>query len=369
MGRRSYSGGAKPLSLTGPVTGSDLLLPVTVPVNWPDGSGGPFSAVISRGMPDEEKVLADIIAGGFMQVLFRGYDGTTAQTHDATALVEHISTGIDHDESNDHVNSSVNVHGTIGGDRLVGELKPATLKGKTMSGADNMFTNIPESAVPQVAQDVADLKGADIILQQHIDDEAAARSVADASEVTARTTADAALTAAVASEASARIATDGTKADAATTYSKAQVDAFIAALTPKIASQLVVSTASVLGLIADAPLVSLPAITFDGSTTVVVTGSVDHVASGQDGGRVMVGIAVDGVYVATKQYRGAWATDNLQLAVEISHTFTPAAGAHTITLRAVRNLGTGAFDFVMGSGGGAPGSNAGPGQLRIAQTR
>lgn len=133
--RRQYAGGAAPVTInSGTVAAGDTSWTVTGSVTgWPDGSVGPFSAVINRGKPDEEKVLCTSRTGSTFTITTRGYDGTTAQQHANGATVELCGTSIDLDEANAHVNASTNVHGLAGGAAVVGDTSTQTLSNKTLS--------------------------------------------------------------------------------------------------------------------------------------------------------------------------------------------------------------------------------------------
>jgi hypothetical protein len=148
VARRSYAGGAKPASLTAPISAISTTLVCDALLGWPTGGLGNFAAVIGRGLSNEEKVLCSASSGGNLTVIQRGYDGTTAQAHGATDTVEHIFTATDADEANAHT-SAVSGHGIPNGDRLVGENATQTLSGKTMSGLLNTFDDMPLASSPE----------------------------------------------------------------------------------------------------------------------------------------------------------------------------------------------------------------------------
>src|SRR5208282_1173562 len=70
--------------------------------SFPDGSVGPFIVTIDQGMPTEEKVLCQSRAGAVVTVatVGRGYNRTTAQSHNANAIVLHTIDAQDLDEAN-----------------------------------------------------------------------------------------------------------------------------------------------------------------------------------------------------------------------------------------------------------------------------
>lgn len=166
MTRRAYAGGVSGRTLTGPVTDIATSFPVSSIAGMPNGSSGFFAVRVGRGLPNEEKMLISSASGGVLTVNQRGYDGTTARTHNAGESVELVITAIDADEANAHVNTSQGVHGLAAGVPLVGTTTSQVLSGKTMDGGANTFTNIPWTAVPAGVSALAA--------------EAAARTAADA---------------------------------------------------------------------------------------------------------------------------------------------------------------------------------------------
>lgn len=139
--RRQYAGGAKPAYLTanfGGTTG-DLTINCDDLSGWPDGSIGPFSVVVDRGLTAEEKILCASRTGNVLTVYNsggvngRGYDGTTIIAHNSNAEIEHVFTATDADEANAHVNANSGVHGVTGS--VVGTTDTQTLTNKTLNGA------------------------------------------------------------------------------------------------------------------------------------------------------------------------------------------------------------------------------------------
>lgn len=160
--RREYQGAAQKAKLTAPLGGAttDLTINCDALTGWPTGAGGrPFYVVIGRGTPLEEKILCISRSGNTLTVINdgvnagRGADGTSVTTHGVGDAIEHVFTAVDADEANAHVNATTNVHGVSGS--LVGTTGSQTLEDKTMSGADNTFSDIPQSAVTGLATSLA----------------------------------------------------------------------------------------------------------------------------------------------------------------------------------------------------------------------
>ena len=68
---------------------------------WPDGSIGPFYAVINRSKPNEEDPLR---SGHGLDRGGRGADDTAAQNHGDQSIIEHVITATDARQANHHVN-------------------------------------------------------------------------------------------------------------------------------------------------------------------------------------------------------------------------------------------------------------------------
>ena len=101
MGRREYQGAAAPTTITSNITSSSTSLTLTSTSGWPTGI---FSLVIDPGLAGEEKMLATSRSGSTVTITTRGYDGTTATSHLAGAIIYPSPTAIDFDEANNLVN-------------------------------------------------------------------------------------------------------------------------------------------------------------------------------------------------------------------------------------------------------------------------
>ena len=101
MGRREYQGAAAPTTITSNITSSSTSLTLTSTSGWPTGV---FSLVIDPGLAGEEKMLATSRIGSTVTITTRGYDGTTATSHLAGAIIYPSPTAVDFDEANNLVN-------------------------------------------------------------------------------------------------------------------------------------------------------------------------------------------------------------------------------------------------------------------------
>lgn len=136
-------------SLTAPVAASATSLSVQNFSNYPTV---PFTATLDRNTATEEIVLVTAAFTGTLTVT-RGFDGTAAQAHSAGAAIEHTAGAIEYTEANQHVNATVNVHGTTGD--LVGAEGNQTIFDKTLvsplvqadvSAGDAVVAYVPSAA-------------------------------------------------------------------------------------------------------------------------------------------------------------------------------------------------------------------------------
>lgn len=202
MTRRSYSGAARRTSLTAPLGLSDTTLSIADSSGWPTGANGPFFLVLSRGTANEEKVLASSRTAGLIAVAQRGADGTAPLAHNIDATVEHVWTGTDADESNEHVNRTSSAHGTSSA--VVGVDDSQRLKNKIISGLENTITDVPIGSVDGLAAEQAAQDAATAQVQTNLNTETSARQSAD-SGLDARITTNASN---ITAEANARQAAD-----------------------------------------------------------------------------------------------------------------------------------------------------------------
>lgn len=160
--RREY-GGAVPKAAVSVLMGgttADLTLICDDLSGWPLGLD-PFFIIINRGKANEEKLLVENRVGNILTVWSdgmangRGADGTAITVHQIGEPVEHVFTATDADEANAHVNTGTGAHGYPPIADVVTLTGTQTLANKTMSGASNTFSNIPESAVTNLVSDLA----------------------------------------------------------------------------------------------------------------------------------------------------------------------------------------------------------------------
>lgn len=99
--RRFYAGGGTTTALSGNMGSTDTSFVIDANTGWPGNTpGADFIVVVDRGSPSEEKILCSGNAGTTVTVVTRGYDGTSATTHNSNATVSLCGGAIDFDEDN-----------------------------------------------------------------------------------------------------------------------------------------------------------------------------------------------------------------------------------------------------------------------------
>ena len=128
MGARVYTGAASPTTITSSITNVSTSVTIASATNWL--TSGQFSVVIDPGLAGEEKCLATL-SGTTLTFVTRGYDNTTAASHNSGAVIYPVPTAVDFSEANTHVNASSAVHGLTG--TVVGTTDTQTLTNKTFT--------------------------------------------------------------------------------------------------------------------------------------------------------------------------------------------------------------------------------------------
>jgi len=106
-GLRDYKGAAAATTLVGSLTNSATSFAIVNANGWPSGANGNFTIVVDIGTSSEEAMLCTSQVGGVITVLTRGYDGTSAVSHQPGASVLHAPVAIDLAEANTIANFAV----------------------------------------------------------------------------------------------------------------------------------------------------------------------------------------------------------------------------------------------------------------------
>lgn len=137
---RFYSSIAPQTSLTAGITAIDTTIMVASTTGFPGST--PYTLALDYGGANEE--LVDVTAqAGLSLTVTRAVDSTSASTHNAGAVVRHVSSARDFTESRAHEAATENVHGVTGvGNDVVGTTSTQTLSNKTLNRATGTLQNV-----------------------------------------------------------------------------------------------------------------------------------------------------------------------------------------------------------------------------------
>jgi hypothetical protein len=134
---------AKTLSagINNSVTSMTLNSVTTLPSSYP------YTLVIDPDLASEEIVTVTASSGGNVLTITRGQDGTSAQSHNAAAVVKHMITARDLQEPHDHIDATA-AHGATGA--IVGTTNTQTLTNKTITGGTVNPTTLQQGGIQAV---------------------------------------------------------------------------------------------------------------------------------------------------------------------------------------------------------------------------
>lgn len=147
---QSYSDNAASTTTTASFD-SDLgsTLSVAATTGYP---AAPFYLAIKRGQAEQQVVKVTAVTG--LDLTVQHVSGSTA-THASGSPVDHVAPAAFFNASEGHIDA-FEVHGAVGG--VVGTTATQTLTNKTISGAGNTLSNIPQSAVTNLTTDLTNLR-------------------------------------------------------------------------------------------------------------------------------------------------------------------------------------------------------------------
>lgn len=117
--------------------------------------------------------VVEVISGaGTTLTVTRGASTTSAIGHSSGAIVRHVAPAEHYESVEAHAEATSAVHGVTGS--VVGTTDAQELSNKSMSGDDNTFTDIPQSAVTGLVSELGDIDTAiaavDTLIDNHIAD-------------------------------------------------------------------------------------------------------------------------------------------------------------------------------------------------------
>ncbi len=107
----------------------------------------PYTLVIDVDLATEEIVTVTAAGGGNSLTITRGQDGTSAQAHDAGAVVKHMITARDLQEPQDHIAATTGVHGVTGS---IAPLASPTFTGTVVLPSTSSIGNVTSTELSYV---------------------------------------------------------------------------------------------------------------------------------------------------------------------------------------------------------------------------
>lgn len=147
---RNYSSTAVATTIASAITSSDTTMTLTAATGLPTV---PFTLVLDPDTANEEIVTITARSGTSVTAMSRGQESTTARSHAALTPIKHMVTARDLQDAQDHIANTTTAHGVTGA--VVGTTNSQTLTNKSMSGAANTFTSIPQASVSNLVTDLS----------------------------------------------------------------------------------------------------------------------------------------------------------------------------------------------------------------------
>ena len=142
---RFYSSTAVQTTLAAGISAANTSFQVNSTSGFP--SSVPFILSLDQNSLSEELVLVGALSGTTCSSVTRGYDGTSATSHNNGASAVHVMSAIDLREPQQHLGAFDAVHGLSSGSLVVGTTDTQTLTNKTLTSPT---INTPSIATPTI---------------------------------------------------------------------------------------------------------------------------------------------------------------------------------------------------------------------------
>lgn len=168
--RRDIRGGAVETTLSGAISGTPASFAISASTGWPDGATGNFVVAIDRPVDGQtnanfEKILCSTRVGLTVNIVTRGYDGTTSHDHAPGARVEHSFGAVDFDEANYWVAELAGATDTAGDLHVADGADSIT---KLAKGANSRVLSVDSGGTLGYSQVTSAMIGTDVIAAGNI---------------------------------------------------------------------------------------------------------------------------------------------------------------------------------------------------------
>jgi microcystin-dependent protein len=141
MPARQYRSTVEPKTLSAGINNSVPTMIVNTATTLPNSF--PYTLVIDPDTATEEIVTVSAASGTILTIA-RGQDGTSAQAHDAAAVIKHMVTARDLQEPQNHIYATSNIHGVTGS---IAPLVSPTFTGTVVLPSSTSIGNVSSTEI------------------------------------------------------------------------------------------------------------------------------------------------------------------------------------------------------------------------------
>ena len=142
MANRYYSAIAQDTTLASGITNAANSMTVSALVGFP--ASFPYVVAVDYNAANEELILVTNAVGTTLTIT-RGFNGSTAVSHSAGAVVRHVIVAQDLTDAQTHYDATTSVHGITDTSTLVTASGSQTLTNKTINASNNTISNLATS--------------------------------------------------------------------------------------------------------------------------------------------------------------------------------------------------------------------------------